>query len=324
MLRRTTAGLLLLLLANARPAPSAHALPLWQSALDASARDLTFPRWSPDGQWAYFQYALDPRPILVGNQPDDPWSRVSRDGRRVEQVQRLTPRVTTTQVTFSDSVNDSGVVVTRNTRPKVGTPVAVRRAMIVAADPRATPDSVRPPTVEMDDAWFGGAGQAPGWLGAGVEHPNELHLYELPLRGGPLTRIEALGEGELAPTPSPDGQVLALRWSDGGFFTLMALFKGYTARILNGTPAEDTTAYRVSSPIYHAEGLRDRLQLQHGLVDGNVQYQDAVRLVQRMMELGKDFDFVTFPIDAHGWQTRWARIDSPRRMMRLWEEVLLR
>lgn len=777
-------------------------LPLRQSALDASARDASFaipldsttnarwlgggvtsPRWSPDGQWAYFQYALDPKPILVGNQPDDPWWRVSRDGRRVEQVERMdalavptqmrhtrdakravwfhrgelrywkagrnggdsrmllarvdqlnpqwtadekeirwmesndlwsmdpetgvtrqltravqqrdsgrtdkakaelvrqqleifefarkskvdrdsayrrqvterapqpiavphkegesitglevprggmyatwvaTPRVTPTpgQTIFSDYVNDSGVVVQRTSRPKVGAPVPVRRAMIVRADPLATPDSVKAIAVEADtgkfggkrvtavrthwndqgtrlvaefqsldykdrwlvlvdpatgkhertlhhihdDAWFGGAGNAGGWLGpswfeflpdgqslaytseetgwahlyvvtmdgtrraltsgeweirsiqrsgdetkwmitAGVEHPNELHYHELPFTGGTLTRIDALGEGEIQPVPSPDGQVLAFRWSEptqlqdlylqparagsqpvritrsgtdafhriawpesefisfpddkgkpvfarvykplvahanrpavleihgagyaqgvhkafsgssahggsqtaqylaakgvtyvvldyrgssgygrdmrtdiyrtmgdrdvksavaaipvlaerygvnpgkiglfgcsyGGFFTLMALFQhpgvfqggvaqcsvtdwahynhGYTARILNGAPADDTTAYRVSGPIHFAAGLQDRLILQHGLVDGNVQYQDAVRLVQRLMELGKDFEFVTYPIDAHGWQSRWAKIDSQRRMMALWEDVLLR
>ncbi len=774
----------------------AQALPLRQSQLDASARDANFrvhldstvnarwlgggvsaPRWSPDAQWAYFQYATSPSPVMEGMQPDDPWWRVSRDGRRVETVTReaaleipvqmrhtrdarravwfhrgslsywkrgaatrvllqrvtainpqwtpderavrwiegndlwevdpemgtirqltramqrdsartdrlraelvreqleifdftaaqkaardslyrrqvterwaqpitvpfregetisflevpsgdkyatyvITPRVTPTQTTFSDYVNDSGIVVQRTSRPKVGTPVPVRRAMLVKVDPLATPDSVKAITVEADtakfggkrvtvastlwndqgtrfvvefqsldhkdrwfvlvnpadgkhervlhhihdDAWFGGAGNAMGWLNAswaeflpdgetlaitseetgwahlylvgmdgskraltsgnweirnisrsndgtswwiqaGVEHPNELHLYELPLRGGTLTRINPAGEGEMQPSPSPDGQTLAYRWntptelsdlylmprragaqatrvtrsgtdafyriawpeseyisfpddrgqpvfarvykpltqiatrpsvmeihgagyaqgvhktfansgahggaltaqylaargvtyvvldyrgssgygrdmrtdiyrsmgdrdvksavaaipvlqqrygvnpqkvglfgcSYGGFFTLMALFQhpgvfqggvaqcsvtdwahynhGYTARILNGAPADDTTAYRVSSPIYHAEGLKDRLILQHGLVDGNVQYQDAARLVQRMMELGKDFEFVTYPIDAHGWTTRWARIDSQRRAMRLWEEILLK
>lgn len=133
--------------------------------------------------------------------------------------------------------------------------------------------------------------------------------------------------------------------SYGGFYTLMALFRHpgtfaggvaqcsvtdwshynhwYTARILNGAPADDTTAYKVSSPIWHAAGLEDPLIIQHGLVDGNVQYQDAVRLVQRLMELGKDFEFVTYPIDAHGWQSRWARRDSQRRMQGLWERVLL-
>lgn len=134
--------------------------------------------------------------------------------------------------------------------------------------------------------------------------------------------------------------------SYGGFFTLMALFKHpgvfkagvaqcsvtdwaqynhpYTARILNGTPVTDSTAYKLSSPVHHAAGLRDRLLLQHGLIDGNVQYQDAVRLVQRLMELGKDFEFVTYPVDQHGWQTRWARRDSQRRMTKLWEETILK
>ncbi|MCX5762465.1 MAG: prolyl oligopeptidase family serine peptidase [Gemmatimonadetes bacterium] len=134
--------------------------------------------------------------------------------------------------------------------------------------------------------------------------------------------------------------------SYGGFFTLMALFKhpgefqagaaqcsvtdwahynhGYTARILNGAPADDTTSYKTSSPIWHAAGLQDRLLLQHGLVDPNVEYQDAVRLVQRLMELGKDFEFVTYPIEQHGWRTRWAKIDSQRRVMKLWQETILR
>lgn len=134
--------------------------------------------------------------------------------------------------------------------------------------------------------------------------------------------------------------------SYGGFYTLMALFRHpgtfrggvaqcsvtdwahynhwYTSRILNGAPADDTTAYRVSSPIRYAAGLQDRLILMHGLVDNNVEYQDAVRLVQRLMELGKDFEFVTYPIEAHGWSTVWSKRDSQRRMTKLWEEVLLR
>jgi len=134
--------------------------------------------------------------------------------------------------------------------------------------------------------------------------------------------------------------------SYGGFYTLMALFrhpgmfKGgvaqcsvtdwahynhwYTARILNGAPIDDTTAYKVSSPIQYAAGLQDKLILMHGLVDNNVEYQDAVRLVQRMMELGKDFDFVTYPIEAHGWVNAMSKKDSQRRMTKLWEEILLK
>lgn len=134
--------------------------------------------------------------------------------------------------------------------------------------------------------------------------------------------------------------------SYGGFFTLMALFKhpgtfaagaaqcsvtdwahynhSYTARILNGPPPADTAAYRTSSPIYWASGLHDRLLLQHGLVDNNVEYQDAARLVQRLMELHKDFEFVTYPTESHGWSQMPAKIDSQRRVTKLWEETILR
>jgi hypothetical protein len=42
------------------------------------------------------------------------------------------------------------------------------------------------------------------------------------------------------------------------------------------------------------------------------------------MELGKDFEFVTYPVDQHGWQARWARRDSVRRVMKLWEETILK
>src|ERR1051325_6274474 len=80
-------------------------LPLRQSKLDASAADPRFsipldstadgrwigggaalPRWDIEGQWAYFQYALDPKPVVAGR-PDDPWWRISRDGTRIESVQ---------------------------------------------------------------------------------------------------------------------------------------------------------------------------------------------------------------------------------------------
>nr|MBA2671273.1 S9 family peptidase [Gemmatimonadota bacterium] len=83
--------------------------------------------------------------------------------------------------------------------------------------------------------------------------------------------------------------------SYGGFITLMALFKEpdvfrsgaalrsvtdwahynhpYTSRILN-LPHEDPEAYRQSSPIYFAEGLRGDLLITHGMVDTNVHFQD--------------------------------------------------
>jgi dipeptidyl aminopeptidase/acylaminoacyl peptidase len=129
--------------------------------------------------------------------------------------------------------------------------------------------------------------------------------------------------------------------SYGGFITLMAMFTtpgvfragaalrpvtdwahyshGYTAAILN-TPQEDSAAYRRSSPIYFAEGLRGALLICHGMVDDNVNFQDAVRLVQRLIELRKeDWELAVYPVEPHGFRMTTSWIDEYRRIFRLFE-----
>lgn len=132
--------------------------------------------------------------------------------------------------------------------------------------------------------------------------------------------------------------------SYGGFFTLMSLFRnpgkyaagvalypvtdwvhynqGYTSRILNGDQLDDEEAYRVSSPVYYADGLADALQIQHGLVDGNVQIQDSFRLAQILIEKQKDFDLVVYPVEDHGWDEIPTRRDSYRRMTDFFDRYL--
>src|SRR5258708_39590725 len=76
---------------------------------------------------------------------------------------------------------------------------------------------------------------------------------------------------------------------------------GYTANILN-TPQKDPEAYRQSSPIYFAEGLKGALLICHGVVDVNVHFQDSVRLVQRLIELRKEkWEMAMFPLEDHGF-----------------------
>jgi dipeptidyl aminopeptidase/acylaminoacyl peptidase len=133
--------------------------------------------------------------------------------------------------------------------------------------------------------------------------------------------------------------------SYGGFFTLMSLFRhpgkyragvalypvtdwahynqGYTSRILNGTPAEDPEAYRRSSPVFYAKGLEDALQIQHGLVDDNVQVQDSFRLSQILMEQKKEFDLVVYPMEDHGWDENPTRRDSYWRMTEWFDRNLV-
>jgi dipeptidyl aminopeptidase/acylaminoacyl peptidase len=132
--------------------------------------------------------------------------------------------------------------------------------------------------------------------------------------------------------------------SYGGFITLMALFTapesfgagaalrsvtdwahynhGYTGRILN-LPQEDSLAYERSSPIYFAEGLEDPLLIAHGMVDTNVHFSDVVRLVQRLIELGKtDWELAVYPVEDHGFVVPSSWTDEYRRILELFVEHL--
>ena len=80
-------------------------------------------------------------------------------------------------------------------------------------------------------------------------------------------------------------------------------------------PHEDPEAYRFSSPIYHAEGLRDRLLIVHGLIDDNVHFQDAARLVQKLIELEKPFEVMVYPTERHTIETEASRYDYNRRVV---------
>ena len=133
--------------------------------------------------------------------------------------------------------------------------------------------------------------------------------------------------------------------SYGGFITLMALFNasetfksgaalrsvtdwahynhGYTANILN-TPEEDPIAYRRSSPIYFAEGLKGNLLMAHGMVDVNVHFQDVVRLSQRFIELGKDnWEMAIYPVEDHGFVEPSSWTDEYKRILKLFNSTLL-
>lgn len=132
--------------------------------------------------------------------------------------------------------------------------------------------------------------------------------------------------------------------SYGGFITLMGLFTEpdvfrsgaalrsvtdwshynhwYTSRIL-GQPQEDSAAYRRSSPIYFAEGLRGDLLIAHGMVDVNVHFQDVVRLAQRLIELGKtNWEMAVYPVEDHAFTRADSWTDEYRRILELFERTL--
>jgi dipeptidyl aminopeptidase/acylaminoacyl peptidase len=133
--------------------------------------------------------------------------------------------------------------------------------------------------------------------------------------------------------------------SYGGFMTLMALFTtpdsfacgaalrsvtdwahynhGYTANILN-TPETDSLAFAKSSPINFAKNLKNPLLMLHGMVDDNVQFQDIVRLSQRLIELEKDqWELAVYPVENHGFKERSSWLDEYKRIFKLFEQHLL-
>jgi dipeptidyl-peptidase 4 len=66
-----------------------------------------------------------------------------------------------------------------------------------------------------------------------------------------------------------------------------------------GLPQENADGYKAGSPINFSEGLQGKLLLVHGSGDDNVHYQGTELLVNRLIELGKPFDFMTYPGRTH-------------------------
>jgi dipeptidyl-peptidase-4 len=109
-------------------------------------------------------------------------------------------------------------------------------------------------------------------------------------------------------------------WSGGGSNTLNLMFRSpelykvgmsiapvpdqrlydtiYQERYM-GLPQQNVEGYRAGSPINFAEGLRGKLLLVHGTGDDNVHFQGSELLVNRLIELGKPFDFMEYPSRTH-------------------------
>jgi dipeptidyl-peptidase-4 len=109
-------------------------------------------------------------------------------------------------------------------------------------------------------------------------------------------------------------------WSGGGTNTLNLLFRypdlyrvgmavasvpdqryydtAYQERFM-GTPQDNPEGYRQGSAINFAEGLKGDLLLVHGSGDDNVHFKGAELLVNRLIALGKPFEFMDYPNRTH-------------------------
>jgi len=141
---------------------------------------------------------------------------------------------------------------------------------------------------------------------------------------GPLsTEEQAAGLKELARTrPYVDlNRVGIWGWSGGGSNTLNAMFRkpdlykvgiavapkpqphlynAWFQEIYMKTPEVNPEGYRRSAPINFAEGLKGDLLIIHGTGETNTHIQITEGLVDRLIELGKPFDYFTYPNRDHG------------------------
>lgn len=110
-------------------------------------------------------------------------------------------------------------------------------------------------------------------------------------------------------------------WSGGGTNTLNLMFRSpdlykvgmavapvpdqrlydtiYQERYM-GLPQDNANGYKEGSAINFAAGLKGHLLIVHGSGDDNVHYQGTELLVNKLIELGKPFDFMTYPDRTHG------------------------
>jgi dipeptidyl-peptidase-4 len=109
-------------------------------------------------------------------------------------------------------------------------------------------------------------------------------------------------------------------WSGGGSSTLQAMFRYpdvyqvgmavasvpdeklydtiYQERYMGLLP-DDSAAYDRASAINYAAGLKGSLLIVHGSGDDNVHFQGDERLINRLITLGKPFDFMGYPNRSH-------------------------
>ncbi len=141
---------------------------------------------------------------------------------------------------------------------------------------------------------------------------------------GPLsTEEQAAGLQEMGRTrPYVDlSRVGIWGWSGGGSNTLNAMFRkpnvyqvgiavapkpqphlynAWFQEIYMRTLEDNPEGYRRSAPINFAEGLQGDLLIIHGTGETNTHLEITEGLVDRLIELGKPFDYMTYPNRDHG------------------------
>ena len=131
-------------------------------------------------------------------------------------------------------------------------------------------------------------------------------------------------------------------WSGGGTYTLAALtrtreFKAgiavapvtdwryydsvYTEMAMK-SPADNPEGYLATSQVRTAKDLHGRLLLVHGSYDDNVHPQNSQAFIDALVQAGKLFEYMVYPMRQHGISDDPARIHLLRTMVDFWKRNL--
>ena len=81
---------------------------------------------------------------------------------------------------------------------------------------------------------------------------------------------------------------------------------GYTERYM-GLLGENTKGYESTAIWSLADKLNGKLMIVHALMDENVHFAHTARMVDALVAAKKDFDFLVYPGERHGYRSPSAR-----------------
>jgi dipeptidyl-peptidase-4 len=283
---------------------------------------------SPDGHWALHTYSSFESPGLsdVVSLPDHKTARVTQDNAalKAKVAPLLEGRTEFVRVPVSEGVQLDGWMI----RPSKFDPAKKWPVIVnVYGEPAST---------TVNDSWGGNnrvilaALADDGYLVVSFDNRGTPSPKGAAWRKVIYGAVGVLASEEQAAAlralakarPYVDlDRVAVFGWSGGGSMTLNLMFRHpelykvgvagapvpdqtlydsiYQERYM-GLPSDNAKGYHDGSPISYAEGLRGKLLIIHGSGDDNVHFQGTQRLLNRLIDLNKQFQFMEYPNRRHG------------------------
>jgi dipeptidyl-peptidase-4 len=281
---------------------------------------------SPDCRWAFHAYARSGHiPVIdLVSLPDGKRVRVLEDNKALEAAAAplLNPPIEFFQVHLDDGTTlDGSLMKPRDFDPSKRYPIIVH----VYGEPASATVADRNNRTD----YFHHALANDGYLIASFDNrgtPAPKGRAWRKVIYGSVGVLSSKEQAEalrklIAERPYIDGKRVGVwGWSGGGTNTLNLMFRSpelykvgvavapvpdqqlydtiYQERYM-GLPSGNPDGYRSGSAINFAGGLRGKLLVIHGSGDDNVHYQGTERLINKLVELNKSFDFMEYPNRTH-------------------------